>query len=419
MDVQFAHDNIKGALGEDIHVYDIGMSWKQNHDDLPKFQVFEMPKERDRLGFMHGTHVAGILVGLDNNKGVLGIVPNATFIGCSMYPTPKWLVNRLDFEDIHAPFTEYGRRAMKRAMKSARTGDVILWTRPHVVFQDYRHPRVPEDFEPEQFIAIRQATDRGVIVVLAAGNDDKTGGFSLDDDDFLITPSQLPPGDPWKNPWKAGNLWSGAIIVGAGAAAGHYDMDRPIGSLRFSRLGTSNFGPRIDVQARGERLITTTTHYARGFGYRLIYEGTHDDCYTDEFGGTAGAASLIAGVIASIQGVLKAEGLVPLLADDYRALFRDPTLGLAQVYHPDDKGWIGIQPNMKKLIPQAIYRARAKQHGTLKNATRFFGDGLKPHLQVKCFQALRKHFGDRADTFCTPESGLVQDNEILGSTGIW
>jgi serine protease len=122
----------------------------------------------------------------------------------------------------------------------------------------------------------------GVLVVLPAGN----AGVDLDQLDH--------PG--------VGD----ALVVGACAARVPHQV-----------LPRSCHGALVDTWAWGERLIAPDV----GWG------GGRRDGWTSSFGGTSGAATLIAGLLLCAQGARRARGLPPWSAATWRAHLRDPALG--------------------------------------------------------------------------------------------
>src|SRR5262249_25861979 len=140
-------------------------------------------------------------------------------------------------------------------------------------------------------VAILYATHLGVIVVEAAANGDE----NLDDDLYEIRPPTFP--SQWGNPFRRSNIDSGAILVGAGAPPiathGPHGPDR-------SRMVGSNYGAIVDAQGWGHEVTTT------GYGFLQGNNNTEDRWYTDQFAGTSAAAAMIAGVLACVQGVLRA-----------------------------------------------------------------------------------------------------------------
>lgn len=90
-------------------------------------------------------------------------------------------------------------------------------------------------------------------------------------------------------------------------------------------------------------------------GYGLLQGGDSEDLwYTDEFSGTSSASPVIVGVLACIQGALRASGnrtqLAPAAA---RTLLRDPANGSPQV--PRQPGQpllenIGNRPDLRAIF---------------------------------------------------------------------
>lgn len=86
----------------------------------------------------------------------------------------------------------------------------------------------------------------------------------------------------------------------------------------------------------------------------------------DYYTGTSASGAIMAGVVASIQGVVKAAGRKPLNAWDFLDLFKDPRCGVAQVDYPEGQSYksqhVGLQPDLKKMVPMAIAMSK-QRHG--------------------------------------------------------
>jgi len=78
---------------------------------------------------------------------------------------------------------------------------------------------------------------------------------------------------------------SGALLVGAGTS----DIRAP--------MCLSNYGMRLDLQGWGDSIVTS--------GYGDLAAADPTEFYTEKFGGTSGAAAIVAGAVASLQGVAK------------------------------------------------------------------------------------------------------------------
>ncbi|MCK5125946.1 MAG: S8 family serine peptidase [candidate division Zixibacteria bacterium] len=257
---------IAGGDGSGVTICDIEGAWKLDHEDI------ELPSEAvmggdTSLGIdwrNHGTATIGTMVGKDNGYGVTGIVPGAEMKMVSHYGQNS---------DADAIMT---------AVDSLDAGDVIV-----IVIQT-PGPRYNFQVRPDQlgyvcieyhqaeFDAIQYAWAKGIIVIEAAGNGAENFNDAIYENRFDTT---------FRN--------SHAIIIGAGAPpSGNYGTDRKV-------LDFSNYGPRVNVQGYGREIYTC--------GYGDVFDGDGDErqFYTGLYGGTSGAAPIVAGAVASLQGIHK------------------------------------------------------------------------------------------------------------------
>jgi hypothetical protein len=191
---------------------------------------------------------------------------------------------------------------------------------------------------PDDFDAIRYATNKGVIVVEAAGN----GARNLDDPIYSVRPANFPL--DWTNPFNRSNRDSGAVVVGAGAPppgthGRNHGPDR-------SRLDFSNYGALADAQGWGREVTTA--------GYGDLQGGLMNQWYTEQFSGTSSASPIVVGAIACVQGVLRARGRIPLTPARARDLLR--ATGSPQTDAPGRPATqrIGNRPDLRQLIPLAV-----------------------------------------------------------------
>ena len=169
----------------------------------------------------------------------------------------------------------------------------------------------PGEGDIRTYRAIERATDNGITVVEAAGD----GAMDLD--------------DPRCNGVFRRSYDSGAIIVAAGTAE-----DR-----RW--LSFSSYGSRVDLQGWGERVTTT------GYGDLFGLTADRRQRYTAAFKGTSSAASIVAGAVLVIQGILAQSGRPPLRPRQMRDLLVSTgTPQFGSSHH------IGPLPN----IPSALER---------------------------------------------------------------
>lgn len=332
---------IAGGRGAGIRIIDCEWGWRFTHEDLLQNQmgvVFGSSSSSDN----HGTAVLGEISGDRNAFGVLGIAPDAivgaaSFVSSPSAQTIRQAANRLNAGDI---ILLEIHRPGPRATGVGQQGFIAI------------------EWWYDDFLAIRYAASRGIIVVEAAGN----GAQNFDDAIYDVRPAGFPAA--WRNPFNPGNPSSGAVVVGAGAPppgthGRNHGPDR-------SRLGFSNYGRRVDVQGWGREVTTT------GYG-DLQGGGNRDFWYTDTFSGTSSASPIVVGALACVQGVLRAQGGTLLTPASARTLLR--TTGSPQQDAPTRPSTqrIGTRPNLRQMIQSAT-----KVWYTNRTITRTFAS---PHSQ--------------------------------------
>lgn len=266
----------------------------------------------------HGGAVIGIVAGMDNTTGVVGVAPNVSWIDVgSHYPGGAG-------SDV--------ANVIMAVLPSMSAGDVLL-----VEWQDPMNR--PAETDPLALGAIRAAVARGIVVIEPAGN------MNIDLDAAV---PQL----------SASNRQSGAILVGASTrnlpgGEGHdrwvmqasdFVLARPIPPFLpdcgYDRvppvLPGSNFGARVDCHAWGEHVVSA--------GYGWLSGTSVKSSYTDRFGGTSAAAAIVAGAAIVLQGMFKAARGVALTPAELRNVFR--TQGTPQ--GTGRRGHIGVMPDLKK-----------------------------------------------------------------------
>lgn len=242
--------------------------------------------------FEHGTATAGVVYADDGGYGVKGIAYNAEeFV---LYP--EWEEGK-----------EWDRiSAVANAVQDAEKGDVIIYemqTASNTTPSYY----VPAEYDPLVWDLTKAATDKGVIIVAAAGN----GNNSLD--------------NPIHNEYKERGD-SGAIIVGA----------------RFPDFNAfSTNGERINVHAWGLNVFTS------GYG---SYDFTDDfnQNYTDSYSGSSSATSIVGGCVASLQSYYHS------LTNDYLSPIemRDLLIRTGVPQPTTDTSLVGPLPDLKAAIDE-------------------------------------------------------------------
>jgi subtilisin family serine protease len=286
-----------GARGQGVRVADIEQGWTFDHIDL--YDTARPDRIRRVYGLNqaymgHGTAVLGILAARDDGTGCTGAVPEAEFacysiIEDSGWDLPlQWAIDAAVF-GVHPLTALKGEAAgalggpLPAGVQPLRKGDILL-IEDQGSLPDLGITQVPVEVQGPVFLAIRDATNRGIIVVEPAGN----GGMDLDD----------LAGRPDVQGLGYGTRDSGAILVGASTA----------GEAR-KRVAASGYGTRVNCHAWGEGVFTT------GDGW----EGNDRFCYT-LFGGTSAAAAQVAAAAAAVQGAHKHAVNQPLSPMEMRNL---------------------------------------------------------------------------------------------------
>lgn len=322
-----------GGRGAGIRIIDVEGAWRFTHEDLTGNQggVVGGTPSSDIGWRNHGTAVIGEFSGDANGFGITGIAADATVSAISIFGASS------------------SSAAINAAAARLGPGDVILIElhRPGPRFQfanrNDQRGYIAVEWWPDDFAAIRNAVNRGIIVVEAGGN----GAENLDDALYQTAATGFPAS--WTNPFRRSNRDSGAIVVGAGAPppgthGRNHGADR-------SRLDFSNWGALVDTQGWGREVTTCA--------YGDLQGGTNEDLwYTDTFSGTSSASPIIVGVAASLQGMARARGHAPLTPAQFRACLR--STGSQQQDEPGRPATqrIGTRPNLRQLAVCAFGKGK-------------------------------------------------------------
>lgn len=294
-----------GGDGGNITIAQLEFGWEPGHEDLPAIPLAPAWGTSTEQYTYHGNSVLGMLVGLDNDYGITGLVPAAEVLMLS-------------------PYDEAGDYNVAAALDAATAlldpGDVVL-----IELQAYVLDTLgPVEHEPAVFDAITRAVAAGIVVVEPGGN----GALDLD--------------DPELEGWFDRELQdSGAILVGGGAS--------PVGGLepRTWYLNGSSHGERIDLQGWFDSIVTTASSELADSYADLFYpEGDGAQAYTTRFGGTSGAAPMVAATAAVANSVAWERWGEPWTPLELRAALVQT--GTPQP--PDDPFLIGPQPDLRRLL---------------------------------------------------------------------
>jgi hypothetical protein len=351
IDAQYAW-TLAGGHGNGVNIIDIEWGWRFNHEDLRLIQgdLISGTSNSNERAENHGTAVIGEFSADANNFGVTGISSEAHVSAVSLDIPP-------DNNDTS--------QAIRIAADRLRPGDIILIEvhREGPASQGQgQFGYIAIEWWPDDYDAIRYAVNKGIIVVEAAGN----GGQNLDDSIYNTPALGFPTS--WRNPFNPANPSSGAIVVGAGnPPAGIHERDAHPGwgepYVDRARCFFSNYGERVDSQGWGWEVTSS--------GYGDLQGGSNkDEWYGDQFSGTSSASPIIVGALACVQGILRANGKIPLGPAQARQLLRSTGSpqqdgpgfrftrdipGYPQNYPQRSRSQrIGNRPNLREMINRVL-----------------------------------------------------------------
>jgi len=304
-----AHFAWQESDGSGIGLVDLEQAWTLDHEDLPSpipwIGAGSLLQNDEWIA--HGTAVLGIIAGVDNDKGVVGIAPRS-----SVRVTSQW------FDQSNPPFVSTAN-ALAAAVPKMMAGDVLLIESSSIV-PDPKFGLLPAEVDPVVFDLIKVATASGITVVEPAGNN--VAGSNLDayrDSNGKFVFNRATP--DFRD--------SGAIIVGAAGP-----------SVPHQRLPFSNYGSRIDCFAWGWAISTCG-------GFPRTGSSSPQTAYMTDFAGTSGASAIVAGAAVLLQSwAAKRGGTLSTMR--LREVMSDPALNTHSVVPSNDR--IGVMPDLKAII---------------------------------------------------------------------
>jgi serine protease len=313
IDARWAWTQPNGS-GTSVGFVDLEQGWILNHQDLPAIAALPgvgQDVSPDPVSQRHGTGVMGIVVGVDNALGIIGVAP-----------TPAWVSIASHYWALDGT-SDHVADAITAVVASGAlaAGDVLL-----IEYQNWSNQ--PAEADPIMWDAIDLATALDTVVIEAAGN----GNSNLDNVPGLNRHDRKTFRD------------TRAIIVGASRSTldatgtGH---DRWVLVSPSTGPG-SNFGSRVDCYAFGENVVTAgpTPDATKALGPGTLPMTQ----YRSDFGGTSAAAAIVAGAAVVLQGLHRSVKGTSLSPTQMRAALS--TNGTPQ--GTGLPGHIGVMPDLKK-----------------------------------------------------------------------
>jgi len=296
--------------GEGMHFIDLEQEWILDHQDLPTSSLIfnDNRKGNGQFNGDHGTGVVGVVAGVDNGVGIIGIAPEVA----SVRLVSQW--------SRETPTASHIAEAIIKAITTPPLPHVLLIEAQLGVL------KLPPETDDTVLNAIRSAVASGVIVVETAGNGrqnldswpDSKGQLRLNRNSSIFQDND-----------------SGAILVAAGTSSVPHERS-------IWEIGGSNFGSRIDCYAWGDSIVTCGDGNLGGSG---------STSYRNNFGGTSGAAAIIAGCALLVQGLHVAKKSSLLSPSQMRAMLSCKKTGIAPGVQ--FAGHIGVMPDLRAVVKRA------------------------------------------------------------------
>jgi len=281
------------------------------------------------------------------------------------------------------------RDAILSAVDSLQAGDVLL-IEESFKYDGYGDDPLPVEVYPSIFNAIRKGTDKGIIIVEAAGN----GGIDLDEFKDRNGKQILNRNSPdFKD--------SGAIIVGASTAR-----------VPHKRLAFSNYGSRIDVYGWGEYVDTLDTYQNQNSKGQKVTDQNIINRYTSNFRGTSSASPIIAGAAVSIQGIAKEHLGKAYTPKELRAILSNPNTGTKSNNPSSDK--IGVLPDLKAILSNLGFHSDLTTNDPMVFPDNVEKNEGKENSTFVFPGEETKRTGDKNSTVTFPEEDLKQEEKEEG-----
>lgn len=300
---------VAGGTGAHARIFDIEVGWNLSHEDSPGPFAIEGTPASAPIWTQHGTAVLGIIAGVPNDVGIVGLSFGSAIALSATDETDASIATAID-----------------RAVGISVPGDILLLERqihgpaslpPGASCADSQsnnRAMVLVEYDDAIWAAIRVATANRRVVIEAAGN----GAVNLANPAFG---GRFDPGSPYF-------MDSGAIVVGAR----HKDSHLP--------SCMTNYGLRLDASGWGSAVVSS------GYGDLTPLEPADSNRnYTELFGGTSGGAAIVAGSAALVQSMQVASSGREFGPEQMRFILRN--FGTDQEGWP--AAWIGRMPDLRRI----------------------------------------------------------------------
>lgn len=303
----------KGGRGDSsIKFVDIEQGWLFDHESLnlqriPHTGINYVPASD------HGAGVMGIIMMRDSGSGGIGITPLVNGSVMSLY-RPNGIFNTPD--------------AIISALQFLDPGDILLLECQALDPED-EFRLWPIEIRQANFDVIRLAIALGITVIEPSGNGNINSSTGNCLDKYMNESGEMVL-DRNHPDFKE----SGAIMVAAATS-----------EVPHRKMYYTNFGNRIDCYAWGENIFTAGLHTKSS--------GMAKNTYTHQFGGTSGAAAIVAGAAISLQSIMEAEHHCRLSPSQMRAVLSNSLYGTVS---SDGivNDLIGVMPDMEKITRDYI-----------------------------------------------------------------
>ncbi|HFK7189062.1 TPA: S8 family serine peptidase, partial [Serratia odorifera] len=281
--------------------------WNPNHINLPDVSFYQGDKTYTP-GEDHGTSSVGIMAAKDIGTGVKGLTWNSRM-----------------------GYTNAGVENLYKMIPKLQAGDVLQFgvqTNGGEVTGCTNSCWVPMENYDAYYNIIKALTDKGVHVIQAAAN----GNINLDHPAF-------------NGKFDLKKRDSGSILAGAFCA------------INGKKASFSTYGSRVTSASWGCWDVATT-------GYGDLHR-VKDAEYTGTFSGTSSANPIIAGVVASLSGIAKANGIT-VSPIKMREILQQTGTPLAA----GDSAHIGTHPDMAKAVERIL---ELKEDGNISHPVAIAG----------------------------------------------